>query len=235
MNVPNTDHLNTYITKLPVASPAEAIALLRKIEEVGKDIPGTGEKLIPLLHHRDYLVLSRVFIALNRIKDPQVSGPLLDYLDTRPGEEWELRVLECLYYLNDQRVIPRVSSLLDWHDAPLLIRGAVWLLGYLGGEEALEILLEFAVHPKSRIVKSEVILEAIALAIKSLPAGPEYGEEIIRRDPVLTRYFRYSRLPEVDPPRFFVYPYPDYLLDQAKARGIKAKEFKKLYYREREI
>ncbi|MGI6685698.1 MAG: HEAT repeat domain-containing protein [Bacillota bacterium] len=235
MNRQREDELNTYINRLSGAGSSEAVALLRKIEDIGKDIPHTAEKLIPFLHHSDYLVRSRVFIALGRIKDADVSDRLLDYLNTQPGEEWQLRVLECLYLFHDQKVVPRVAALLHQHANPLLVRGAVWLLGYLGGKEALDILVKFAVSPKGRIVKSEVVFEAIALALKSLNnSGADYWKDFVRKDPAINRFFLYTTLPEVDPPRFSVYPYPDYLLDQGKAQGIKAKEFKKLYYRERE-
>ncbi|HHT62354.1 MAG TPA: HEAT repeat domain-containing protein [Clostridia bacterium] len=230
MNLQKNEELNTLFEKLSVAEPGEGVVLLRRIESIGKNIPKTAEKLIPFLHHPDYLVRSRVFIALGRIKDTGISNLLLDYLASEPGEEWQLRVLECLYLLNDNKVIPRISFLLDQHASPLLTRGAAWLIGYLGGEEALHILLKFAVSPRGRIVKSEIILEAIALALKSLDAGDEYWAKTVRKDPAVNRYFSYCRLPEVEQPRFGVYPYPDYLLDQAKAQGIKTKEFKRLYY-----
>lgn len=227
-----TDNLNRYLDQLPLAGSSEAVALLKKIENIGKDIPGTADKLIPFLDHSDYLVRSRIFIALGRIKDISVIEHLMDYLGTEPGEEWQLRVLECFYLFNDTKVVPRVSLLLEKYQEPLLTRGVTLLLGYLGGEEALELLLEFAVSPQGRIVKSDIIYEGVALALKSLDHGNEYWADLISQDTSIARFFQYSRLPEVDQPRFFVYPYPDYLLDQAKAQGIKAKEFKKLYYRE---
>ena len=175
MNLQKNEELNTLFEKLSVAEPGEGVVLLRRIESIGKNIPKTAEKLIPFLHHPDYLVRSRVFIALGRIKDTGISNLLLDYLASEPGEEWQLRVLECLYLLNDNKVIPRISFLLDQHASPLLTRGAAWLIGYLGGEEALHILLKFAVSPRGRIVKSEIILEAIALALKSWMQGMSIG------------------------------------------------------------
>ncbi|MEL7564785.1 MAG: HEAT repeat domain-containing protein [Dehalobacterium sp.] len=227
-----TDHIDNYLDQLPLAGRAEAVSLLKKIEDLGRDIPGTAKRLIPLLHHPDYLVRSRIFIALGRIKDSEVSEQLLDYLDSEPGEEWQLRVLECFYLFNDQKVVSRLSHLLKKHHEPIITRGVAWLLGYLGGEEAFKILLEFAVSPKGRLVKSDIIYEGLALALQSLDHADDYWKETLSKNTSIARFFLYSRLPEVDRPRFSVYPYPDYLLDQAKGKGIKAKEFKKLYYRE---
>jgi len=227
-----TGSIENYLDKLPLAGTAETISLLKKIETSGKDISGTAKCLIPFLNHPDYLVRSRVFIALGRIKDNEVSGQLLDYLESEPGEEWQLRALECFYIFNDKKVVTRLSHLLERHHEPIITRGVTWLLGYLGGKEALEILLEFAVSPKGRIVKSDIIYEGVALALQSLEHPDHYWKEILSKNASIARFFLYSCLPEVDRPRFSVYPYPDYLLDQAKARGIKAKEFKKLYYRE---
>lgn len=229
------DVLKGYFEKLSSANPMETIGLLKKIEKAGKDVPGTAGKLIPLLDHPDYLVRSRVFIALGRIKDSGVGELLLDYLATEAGEEWQLRVLDVLYQLNDRGAVSRLSLLLEQHQMPLLTRGATWLLGFLGGEEALHALLGFAVRPQGRIVKSEMIYEGIALALKSLGYGEEYWTDLTGQNTPVGRFFRYSKLPEIDAPRFSVYPYPDYLLDQAIARGIRPKEFKKLYHWEREV
>jgi HEAT repeat protein len=120
MNDQRKEILKALMEKLSEANPAEAVALLQKIESIGKDIPHTAEKLIPFLSHQDYLVRSRVFIALSRINDAAVSDLLLDYLETGPGEEWQLRVLECLYHFYDRRVVSKVSSLLNQHTSPLL-------------------------------------------------------------------------------------------------------------------
>lgn len=214
------------------AETAEALSLLRKIEQSGKNFPGTAKRLICFLDHPDYLVRSRVFIALGRIRDIEVSGQLLDYLESEPEEEWQLRVLECFYLFNDRKVVSRLARLLDKYHEPIVTRGLVWLLGYLGGEEAFNLLLEFAVSSKGRIVKSDIIYEGIALALQSLADNDHYWKRMLKENLLIDRYFQYSSLPKVERPRFSIYPYPDYLLDQAKLQGIKAKEFKKLYYRE---
>lgn len=227
-----TNNLDRDLDYLQKAGTAEALSLLRKIEQSGKAFPVTAKRLVCFLDHPDYLVRSRVFIALGRIKDIEVSGQLLDYLEREPGEEWQLRVLECFYLFNDRQIVLRLAYWLEKYDEPIVTRGLVWLLGYLGGEEALNVLLEFAISPKGRIVKSEIIYEGIAIALQSLDDADCYWQRMLRENPLIHRYFKYSNLPMVERPRFSIYPYPDYLLDQAKLQGIKAKEFKKLYYRE---
>lgn len=224
--------VNDFINKLNSARPDEGIALLKKIENLGKDMVGTAGKLLPFLEHPNYLVRSRVFIALGRLKDRQISSPLLDYLEENPEEEWQIRVLECLYLLKDSSVVPRLSVLLTKHHQPIVVRGVTWLIGYLGGKEAAEILLKFAASPQGRMVKSDILYEGISLAVQSLGNADDFCREFLRENPAIARFFLYSQLPEVEQPRFSVFPYPDYLLDQAKVQGIKAKEFKRLYYRE---
>jgi hypothetical protein len=209
----------------------EALALLHKIEESGRDVSGSSLELIPFLHHEDYLIRSRIFIALGRMKDPQMVQPLINYIH-EAGEEWQLRALECLYFLDDPQVVSQVAPFLLWHHRPLLVRGAYWLLGSLGGEKALDLMVQFAISPQGRLVKSDLIYEGLSMAVQSLEQGEKYWQKILRENLQGARFFQYSRLPEVEHPRFYIYPYPDYLLDQAKNHGIKAKIFKKLYYRQ---
>lgn len=227
-----TGNLDHDLDHLQAAGKAEALSILRNIEQLGKKIPGTANRLICFLEHPDYLIRSRVFIALGRIGDTEVKEQLLDYLESEPGEEWQLRVLECFYLFNDREVVSRLAHLLDKYQEPIVTRGLVWLLGYLGGEEALHLLLKFAVRPQGRIVKSDIIYEGIVLALRSLDNADYYWEEMLKKKPLFDRYFQYSSLPEVGQPRYSIYPYPDYLLDQGKLQGIKTKDFKKLYYRE---
>jgi len=222
-----------YLLQLPQAERPLAILLLQKIEQEGRGKSGVAAQVMALIRHPDYQVRSRVFICLGRLQDRFISLPLVDFVGSNPGEEWQLRALECLYLLHDQRVVPGLSLFLRQTDNPLLVRGIIWLLGSLGGKEPLDVIARWAASPEGRIVKSEVILEALALAIASLEEGMAYWEEVKKENPVLDRFFRYSILPEIDPPHFFVYPYPDYLLDQAKARGMGGKEFKKLFYWDR--
>ncbi|MCR6545395.1 HEAT repeat domain-containing protein [Dehalobacterium formicoaceticum] len=221
----------TDLERLSRADFKEALALLPKIEESGQNVPGSSLGLISFLHHSDYLIRSRVFIALGRMKDKEMVEPLIDYINGAE-EEWQLRALECLYLLKDTQVAPQIAPFLLWHHRPLLARGTYWLLGFLGGEEALELMIQFAISPEGRLVKSDIIYEGLSMALQSLGQGESYWRKMLNENPAAARYFHYSRLPEVEHPRFHVYPYPDYLLDQALSHGIKAKVFKRLYYRQ---
>lgn len=232
MVLEKTNEADLLISKLSGTGFSQSLIIWRKIEELGQNLPQTSHKLLAYLEHPDYLMRSRLFIALGRIRDKTISQKLLDYIKIQNEEEWQLRALECLYHLSPQGIIPCLRPLIYQPVFPLAARGAVWLIGYLGGEAALATLLEFAASPKNSLIKSEITMEAIALAVKSLEGqvNEQIWQEMIRKNPQAKNFFLYTTFPEVVPPRFFIYPYPDYLLERAKIQGIRARDFKKLYY-----
>ncbi|MDD2499034.1 MAG: HEAT repeat domain-containing protein [Desulfitobacteriaceae bacterium] len=224
----------SYLDRLSGASPEEALKILPKVEKAGRGFGEAAQRVLPLLEHEDYQVRSRAFITLGRLQDSSIIPELLAYLKRETEEEWRLRVLECLYLLHDQKAVPYLVSYLEDYRYPMMIRGTIWLIGFLGGKEAVEIIGRFGVSPGGRMVKDEVILEALSLALASFPEGTGFFADIQKKRPEIARAFRYVVLPDVKKPRFNVYPYPDYLLDRAKMRGISPKEFKKLSFWDRE-
>lgn len=225
--------LNAYLGILPEATPQLAVILLAKLEIEGKDKNGVAEKLIPLLSHPDYMVRSKAFISVSRLGDGRIAEKIVDYIASEPGEEWQLRGLECLNILNNRDIVPKLTQFLHHHRNPLLIRGTVWLIGYLGGHQAIQTLAQFAASAASRLVKSEVILEALALAVASVGDGEIYLYHVMKQNPAIARCLRYSKLPDLAELNYGVYPYPDYLALQAEAQGIPYKEFKKLSWWDR--
>ncbi|MGI6713177.1 MAG: HEAT repeat domain-containing protein [Bacillota bacterium] len=229
------DKIQQYLNLLPKADPNKAVFLLRKLEGKGKNKRGISQQIFPLLYHDHYLVRSRAFITMGRLEDKSVSYRLVAYIGEDVGEEWQIRALECLFYLKDQEVVPKLADFLSNIQCPLLVRGVVWLMGYLGGKEALDKIVSFAISPLGRIVKNEVILEAVSLAIHSFNDGSAYFQELKRKNPIAERYFRYCVFDDsAAQPRFSVLPYPDYFLDQALSRGIYPRVFKKLSYWDRD-
>lgn len=224
-----------YLNLLPKADPDEAVFLLRKLEGKGKNKRGISQQIFPLLYHDHYLVRSRAFITMGRLDDKSVSHRLVAYIGEDAGEEWQIRALDCLFYLKDREVVPKLADFLSNIQYPLLVRGVVWLMGYLGGKEALDRIVSFVLSPLGRIVKNEVVLEAVSLAIHSFDDGSAYFQKIKRKNPIVERFFRYCVFDDpVAQPRFSVLPYPDYFLDQALSRGINPRVFKKLSYWDRD-
>lgn len=226
--------IEAYLEVLPAADPELALILLQKIEKQGQDIPELSCRLLPFLHHPDYRVRLRTFIALGRLKDPSPAPELVEYLKKEQKEEWQLVALECLAHLQERKVVGQLAPFLNYHQYPLVVRGVVWLIGSLGGREAVEIIAGFTASPQGRLVKSELILEALALAITSFTGGPDCWEKVKAECPDVERAFRYTIFPDVDQVHFGIYPYPDYLLDRAREQGISHREFKKLYFWDRD-
>ncbi|MGI6065848.1 MAG: HEAT repeat domain-containing protein [Bacillota bacterium] len=229
------ERVAAYLDMLSGAAPEQLLEILPKVEKAGRGFAGVAQRIFPLLEHDDYKVRSRAFITLGRLKDSSIIPELLAYLKQEKDEEWRLRVLECLYHFRNQKVIPDLLPLLEDYRYPMLIRGTIWLIGSLGGKEAVRIIGEFGAKPHGRIVKTEVILEALSLAIASIPDGTSFFAKIQKERADIARAFRYVTLPDPEKPRFDVYPYPDYLLDRAKIQGIDAKEFKRLSFWARKL
>lgn len=226
--------IKEYLTRLGQASPEETVFLIRKIEKLGKGMTGIGKHLFPLIYHEDYLVRSRAFIALGRVADISLSSALIAYIDEDPGEEWQLRALEVLYLLHDVSIVPQLAKFLERRENPLLVRGTVWLLGSLGGEAGLREIIDFATGPFGRLVKSEIILEAAAIAVSEINDGMAFFNQLLQENPAAARYFRYCKLPDLENRHYYVYPYPDYLLEHASWQEIDRKVFKKLFFWDRD-
>jgi len=231
--LPANDLVRAYVETLPAAEDELAIIILRKLEKLGRNETGIAVKVFPLIYHQDYLVRSRTFITLGRLGDNSICPGLVAYIREEPGEEWQLRALECLLMLKDAGVVPELAVFLKYTHNPLLIRGVLWLIGYLGGSAAVDCIGRFVSGPQGRMVKSEVILEAMSLAVNSYLDGIRDFSRLRKGEAGIDRFFRYSTLPDPKKVHFHVYPYPDYLLDQAALRGIEPKAFKRLSFWDR--
>jgi len=130
------------------------------------------------------------------------------------------------------RWINPLSCFLDDPEKPILVRGCVWLIGALGGQEAVGVIASFLSRPAGRLVKDEVSLEALQMAVSSWPEGHAYLQSLQAANPAVDRAMRYVLLP-MEKPRFRVLPYPDYFLDQAKESGLSPRSFRELLFWDR--
>lgn len=142
--------------------------------------------------------------------DPAKAAQILNLLGSLRDEVKRLVLLDILQRWSLPATIIPLSSYLQDRD-PLVVRGVAWALGAIGGQQAARILLGFVSSPAGRILRPELVEEALALALRQ-EADPQallaaWGEE----DASWKRYLRHLTLSKVKHIRFSVYPAPDYL------------------------
>lgn len=177
--------------------------------------------------HPDYLVRSRAWVTLCRAAHPAIIPDLINYLREERDEEFRLRCLDVLQCLKEPETVPLLAPFLHDRD-PLVVRGTVWTIGAIGGEEAARALLSFGASPAGRLVRREVVGEAVALALAGVPGREEVLARVAGEDRRVARYLADLPLDHDGKPRFSLYPSPDYFRLQCQAREVDYKTFKRL-------
>jgi len=211
---------------LPRAEGREAlVAVLKKLGE----FPGAqvAQAVVPYIDHDDYLVRSRAFVTLCRVAHPVIIPRLFDFLEREKDVEFRLRCLEVFHCLGEPATVAPLAALLVDRD-PLFLRGLVWTLGSIGGVEAVRVLLAFGSTPAGRIVKPDLVAEAVGMALENVENPQEVLEAATRESPRVARYLRDLTLRTRDEARYSVYPTSDYFRLQAQERGLDYREYKRL-------
>ncbi len=235
--------------KVKAARGPEELATL--VRELGRQAeqprpagaPSIAAELIDLLmeytRHPDYLVCSTAFAALRRIaRGVQVAGgepppwwdrvvaAMMEFLSSEKEPEFRLRSLDVLAASGDQALVDMLAPFLADRD-PLVVKGVVWAIGHIGGERAVEVLVERGSTPAGRLVRREIWGEALGLALARVP-DPLGALEQMSRSSRKYRHFLEGLCLEVDYPRYSVYPAPDYFRLQCAERGLDYRKFKYL-------
>ena len=180
----------------------------------------------------DYLIKSRAWVSLRRMESASLVPELMAFLAMEQDLEFRLRCVDVLGAVREQIVAGQVGAFLADPD-PLVVRAVVWALGEIGGEQAASLLLEFAASPAGRIIRREVVAEAIARALAGLPEDQKL--EWLRQKEagsLRARQYLQGLSLEVGPlPRFSPYPAPDYFRLQCKIREISFQTFKNIMER----
>ncbi|GAW93132.1 HEAT repeat domain-containing protein [Calderihabitans maritimus] len=206
-------------------SPSELIELLREAAQYPDE--EVCRAVFSFVRHPDYLVRTRAFITLNQIAHPGIIPDLLEYLREEKDEEFRLRCLEVFHSLGDPAAVKPLTGFIHDQD-PIFIRGLVWTIGSIGGEEAVRFLLEYGSSPAGRLVKREIVGEAIGMALEKVPQGQKLLQELAAQNMRIARYLDWLPIRGREKARFSVYPAPDYFRQCAKARGLDYREYKKL-------
>lgn len=184
------------------------------------------EVVLDYLDHEDYLIKSRAFVVLEKLAHPLALPPMFRILREEPEEEFRLRALAVIQAVGHPQAIPELEKVLqDWN--PYLIRGALVALGSIGGEEAARVILEFASSPRGRIVRRELVQEALAFCLLKVSEKEKFLARLAEANGGIRRYLRGLNLEAPPISHFSVYPSNDYLRLKCEARGVDYKTYKR--------
>lgn len=184
------------------------------------------EVLLGYLDHEDYLIKSRAFVVLEKLAHPAALPRMYQVLAEEREEEFRLRALAVIQAVGEPSSIPQLEKALqDWN--PFIIRGAVVALGGIGGEEAAQIILEFASSPQGRIVRRELVQEALALSLLKVAAKEKFLAQLSHSSGPIRRYLRGLNLEVPQRLHFSVYPSADYFSLRCEARDVDYKTYKR--------
>ncbi|MEI7883930.1 MAG: hypothetical protein WCI30_01095 [Clostridia bacterium] len=166
----------------------------------------------------DYFLQSKAYKLLEQLASTTELIALQERLPEL-AEEYILRSMNILSTQGDEKCLTLLATYF-FHTNPYLVRGAVVACGRIGGAEAFLLLWNFTISVKGRVVRLEILEEALAIALSKV-------EIVIEREGIIAKSLcsgdgrrLWSELDLVMPvrARFSVYPTNDYftLLCQKK-------------------
>ncbi len=211
----------------------ENIAKLNEMGEGAATKEDAAAFLQSALWDEDPLVRAKAFLLAERCYDPSLLPLLYDVL-TREEREWQLRALNVLRLHADETVLPHLRPLLFQREKPLLLRGAYLTVATIGGEQALRLIAAFLNSPYCAYLKDEYLGAVLSLALKQGKTARTVWAKLVAEDKALSAFSGALLKKAEENPLLTVYPYPDYLTETAKTRGMDAKTWKRAMYFPRE-
>lgn len=211
------------------AGREEKIATLNEMGEGAATKEDAVAFLQRALCDEDALVRAKAFLLAERCYDPSLLPVLYDIL-SQEEREWQLRVLNVLRLNADETVLPHLFPLLFQREKPLLLRGAYLTVAAIGGEEALPLIAAFLTSPYCAYLKDDYLGAVLVLALKEGDTAKAVWAKLVAEDKALSAFSGALLANAEENPLLTVYPYPDYLTEMAKTRGIDAKTWKKAMY-----
>lgn len=211
-------------------SSVEKMNVLTEIDQAKSGSPEAVAFLRQCLFAEDYLVRSRCFALLERYWFPPLRESLLEIVKGEGDRQWQLRALAALARSGDDSLCRDLEPLVFQRNKPLLLRGALWVVATLGGEDALDIMARFLRSPYRGYLKPSFVADAMALAIGNTEGGETFWKLRCEKDPDFSKIVDYYRGFVTENPLLQVYPYPDYLSKAAMEQDISPKELKRAIY-----
>lgn len=204
------------------------MALIADLNQLGdKEEKERVKLLTKYFKHDDYLVRSKAFAMACDYPHPDLMPALTETIHEEQAEEFRLRAIEALQKLGTKEALAELAKLLK-DPNPLIVRGAVVAIGGISSPEAVRTILEFASSPQGRIVRSELVEEAVSFALQDIADPQELLTKLAEENANIRRYLRNLTFERPAIPHFKVYPSSDYFALQAKERGIDYKVYKYL-------
>ena len=211
--------------KVEIVESLGVVRIIQEVDQAAKN--GNILGLLDYFRAGDYLSRCRAHYLLSHIEDVSIVSHLLEILNTEKDEEFQLRCLDLIAKFADESVAEQLVPLLEHRD-PLVIRGTMIALGEIGGRAAAEAMIEFAANPRGRILRREIVGEALGAALQKVEHPEEFLEKIKIKSTKAVHYLRNLKLWQPDDiKRFSIYPASDYFRLQAESRGIDYSMYKK--------
>ncbi len=207
-------------------SDEEIVAVLPLVERFASSQGISALLLWPLLQRPDFALRLRTFIALGRMADATVLPHLIKYLRQEQKTHWRLAALDALSFLPGDKSADLGQFIFD-EDA-LFLCGLIRLLADQG-PKALPYLLRFLASDRHNFLQDALLTESVFAAAGNDDLMLQAWAE---KDDNFARWYRH-RIKWDGKRRYGIYPYADYMWQQAKQAGLRQKQFKALYWRHR--
>jgi HEAT repeat protein len=202
----------------------EIITLLDNLKE--KEEEDTALIIAGYFNHKDYLVRSKAFAMASLLPHPAFL-PFMSTVLQEDDEEFRLRAIEVLQEIGSAEALQELTQLLKDKN-PLIVRGAVVALGGISSPESVQTILEFASSPQGRLVRPELVQEAVSFALQDIKGQEDLLIRLQAENANIRRYLRGLDLKRPEIAHFTVYPSADYFSLQAKERGVEYRAYKYL-------
>ncbi|MDD2370505.1 MAG: HEAT repeat domain-containing protein [Firmicutes bacterium] len=202
-----------------------------KIDEIEKIIINENDeyslvkKLFLLANEGDYIVKHRCYYVLKEIGS-KFSIEFIDNFDdlNKMLEEDVLRIIDITTKLEVDSPL-HLKRLLNSKN-PYLVRGEAIALAKNGSVKSLDVLLEFAVSNKGRIIRRELFGELFGYMIYRIPELKAYIENKKWDNQKIRGYLRDMEINSPKYNRLSIYPSNDYWALKAREQGFEYGEFK---------
>jgi len=184
-------------------------------------------QLFIFTEEKDYFVKHRSYYLLMKIASEFSMEHILKFNNFNDVlEEDVLRMLDISTKL--KRDSPLGLKRLLYSPNPYLVRGEVVALAKNGSVKSLEVLLEFAISTKGRIIRRELFAELFGYMIDKEPSLRKYIDERKYASQNIRGYLRDMKLNGPKYNRISVFPSNDYWALKVRALNLDYSDFKKI-------
>jgi len=185
------------------------------------------DKLFKFAANEDYIVKHRCYYVLREIASKYSLDYIVKFNDfNKMLEEDVLRIIDITTKLEVDSALSLRKLL--YSKNPYLVRGEVVALAKNGSAKSLDVLLEFAISTKGRIIKRELFAELLGYMINKEPELSLYIDKQKWDNQKIRGYLRDMELKGPKYNRLSVFPSNDYWALKARCQGLEYGNFKNI-------